>query len=115
MISIKTDDEFRAQIRAAHVEQRLILGEERPLVAEQHFDRIEVDHQLVGFDLAEIRVERRVYRKAGAESVPEIEPGARIAMAGMKFFPWWAGPLNLLAWAKQRPYSVKAGELRVRV
>lgn len=26
--------------------------------------------------------------------------GARVAMAGMKLFPWWTGPLNLLALAK---------------
>ncbi len=37
--------------------------------------------------------------------------GARIAMAGVKFFPWWTGPLNLLAWAKNRPYNAKAADL----
>lgn len=41
----------------------------------------------------------------------QSRPGARIAMAGMKFFPWWTGPLNLLAWLKNRPYNAKAGEL----
>jgi arsenite methyltransferase len=44
--------------------------------------------------------------------VQQAKPGARIAMAGMKFFPWWAGPLNLLAWSKNRPYNAKASELR---
>ena len=39
------------------------------------------------------------------------KPGARVAMAGMKFFPWWTGPLNLLAWLKNRPYNAKAAEL----
>jgi arsenite methyltransferase len=39
------------------------------------------------------------------------KPGARIAMAGVKFFPWWTGPLNLLAWAKNRPYNAKAADL----
>jgi demethylmenaquinone methyltransferase/2-methoxy-6-polyprenyl-1,4-benzoquinol methylase len=38
-------------------------------------------------------------------------PGARIAMAGMKFFPWWTGPLNLVAWLKNRPYNARPGEL----
>jgi demethylmenaquinone methyltransferase/2-methoxy-6-polyprenyl-1,4-benzoquinol methylase len=38
-------------------------------------------------------------------------PGARVAMAGMKFFPWWTGPLNLLAWAKNRPYNARAADL----
>ncbi len=43
--------------------------------------------------------------------VQQAKPGARIAMAGMKFFPWWTGPLNLLAWSKNRPYNAKASEL----
>jgi demethylmenaquinone methyltransferase/2-methoxy-6-polyprenyl-1,4-benzoquinol methylase len=42
----------------------------------------------------------------------QLKPGARIAMAGMKFFPWWAAPLNLLAWLKNRPYNVRAADLR---
>jgi arsenite methyltransferase len=41
----------------------------------------------------------------------QAKPGARIAVAGMKFFGWWAGPLNLLAWAKNRPYNARAAEL----
>jgi demethylmenaquinone methyltransferase/2-methoxy-6-polyprenyl-1,4-benzoquinol methylase len=41
----------------------------------------------------------------------QLAPGARIAMAGMKYFPWWTGPLNLLAWLKNRPYSTRAAEL----
>lgn len=41
----------------------------------------------------------------------QTQPGARIAMAGMKFFPWWTGPLNLLAWLKNRPYNAKAADL----
>ncbi len=43
--------------------------------------------------------------------VQQAKPGARIAMAGMKFFPWWTGPLNLLAWSKNRPYNAKASDL----
>ena len=41
----------------------------------------------------------------------QLEPGARVAMAGMKFFPWWTGPLNLLAWLKNRPYNALAADL----
>lgn len=41
----------------------------------------------------------------------QVKPGARIAMAGMKFFPWWTGPLNLLAWLKNRPYNAKPADL----
>lgn len=48
---------------------------------------------------------------AVANILRQAKPGARIAMAGMKFFPWWTGPLNLLAWAKNRPYNVLAADL----
>ena len=41
----------------------------------------------------------------------QLVPGARIAVAGMKFFPWWTGPLNLLAWMKNRPYNAHAADL----
>ncbi len=41
----------------------------------------------------------------------QAKPGSRIAMAGMKFFPWWTGPLNLVAWLKNRPYNAKAADL----
>ena len=41
----------------------------------------------------------------------QLKPGARVAMAGMKFFPWWTGPLNLLVWLKCRPYSARPGDL----
>jgi arsenite methyltransferase len=49
--------------------------------------------------------------EAIARIVQQAKPGARIAMAGMKFFPWWTGPLNLLAWSKNRPYNAKASDL----
>ena len=41
----------------------------------------------------------------------QTRSGARIAIAGMKFFPWWTGPLNMLAWLKNRPYNAKAADL----
>ena len=41
----------------------------------------------------------------------QFAPGTRIAMAGMKFFPWVLAPLNLLAWLKNRPYNALAHEL----
>lgn len=49
--------------------------------------------------------------QAVANLLRQARPGARVAMAGMKFFPWWTGPLNLLAWLKNRPYNVHAHEL----
>ena len=46
--------------------------------------------------------------QAVANIMRQVRPGARVAMAGMKFFPWWTGPLNLLAWLKNRPYNANA-------
>jgi demethylmenaquinone methyltransferase/2-methoxy-6-polyprenyl-1,4-benzoquinol methylase len=41
----------------------------------------------------------------------QLAPGARLAVAGMKYFPWWTGPLNLLAWLKNRPYNARPADL----
>lgn len=41
----------------------------------------------------------------------QLRPGARVAMAGMKFFPWWTGPLNLFVWAKNLPYNARPADL----
>ncbi len=49
--------------------------------------------------------------QAVANILRQAKPGARIAMAGMKFFPWWTGPLNVLVWLKNRPYNAKAADL----
>jgi arsenite methyltransferase len=43
--------------------------------------------------------------------IRQVQPGARIAIAGMKFFPWWTGPLNLLPWLKNRPYNARPADL----
>lgn len=49
--------------------------------------------------------------EAVANIMRQVRPGARIAIAGMKFFPWWTGPLNVLAWLKNRPYNAKASDM----
>ena len=49
--------------------------------------------------------------EAVANVLRQLKPGARVAMAGMKFFPWWTGPLNLLAWLKNRPYNARPADL----
>lgn len=49
--------------------------------------------------------------RAVANLLRQARPGARVAMAGMKFFPWWTGPLNLLAWLKNRPYNARAADM----
>jgi arsenite methyltransferase len=41
----------------------------------------------------------------------QTKPGASIAIAGMKYFPWWTGPLNLLPWLKNRPYNARPADL----
>ncbi len=38
-------------------------------------------------------------------------PGARVACQGMKLFPWWAAPANLLVLAKARPYMTSYANL----
>jgi len=42
----------------------------------------------------------------------QLRPGARVAMAGIKAFAWWTGPLVLLPWLKNRPYNAHPGGLR---
>lgn len=49
--------------------------------------------------------------RAVANIMRQARPGARIAIAGMKYFPWWTGPLNLLAWLKNRPYNARPADL----
>jgi arsenite methyltransferase len=49
--------------------------------------------------------------EAVANILHQVKPGACVVMAGMKFFPWWTGPLNLLPWLKNRPYNAKAADL----
>jgi arsenite methyltransferase len=49
--------------------------------------------------------------QAVANILSQCKPGARVAMAGMKFFPLWTGPLNLLAWLKNRPYNARSAGL----
>ncbi len=48
---------------------------------------------------------------AVANILRQTRPGARIAMAGIKYFPWWTGPLNLLAWLKNRPYNARPADM----
>lgn len=39
-------------------------------------------------------------------------PGARIAIAGICYFPLWLAPLNLWVYLKNRPYNGRPGGLR---
>ncbi len=46
-----------------------------------------------------------------ANLMRQVKPGARIAIAGIKYFPWWTGPLNIYTWLKNRPYNARPGDL----
>lgn len=39
-------------------------------------------------------------------------PGAAVAIAGIKYFPWWLAPLNPWVYLKNRAYNGVPGELR---
>jgi len=39
-------------------------------------------------------------------------PGATVAIAGVKYFPWWLAPLNPWVYLKNRAYNGDAGGLR---
>ncbi len=39
-------------------------------------------------------------------------PGARVAVAGIKYFPAWLAPLNLYVYLKNRPYNAQPQGLR---
>lgn len=39
-------------------------------------------------------------------------PGARVAIAGIKYFPWWLAPLNVWVYLKNHGYNGAPGELR---
>lgn len=39
-------------------------------------------------------------------------PGAMVAIAGIKYFPWWLAPLNPWVYLKNRGYNGAPGELR---
>lgn len=41
----------------------------------------------------------------------QARPGARVAIAGIKFFPWWLAPLNLWVYAKNVGFNGAPGEL----
>jgi len=39
-------------------------------------------------------------------------PGARIAVAGVKYYPWWLAPANLHVWVKNWLYNARPSGLR---
>ncbi len=49
---------------------------------------------------------------AALDSLVQLaKPGARIAIAGIKYFPWWMAPLNLWVYFKNVGYNGSPGEL----
>lgn len=39
-------------------------------------------------------------------------PGARVSVAGVKYYPWWLAPANLHVWVKNWLYNAKPSGLR---
>jgi ubiquinone/menaquinone biosynthesis C-methylase UbiE len=44
--------------------------------------------------------------------VAAAKPGARFAVAGVKYYPWWLAPANLHVWVKNWLYNAKPSGLR---
>lgn len=44
--------------------------------------------------------------------VSAAKPGARFAVAGVKYYPWWLAPANLHVWVKNWLYNAKPSGLR---
>lgn len=51
-------------------------------------------------------------KRALANIFSKTKPGARVAVAGMKAFPWWMAPLNAYTLAKAYPYMTTFEGLR---
>jgi demethylmenaquinone methyltransferase/2-methoxy-6-polyprenyl-1,4-benzoquinol methylase len=49
--------------------------------------------------------------EAVAALVAAAAPGARIAVAGVKFYPWWLAPANLHVWVKNWLYNARPSGL----
>ena len=64
--------------RRAQIEQRLILGEEGPLVGEDGFDRGEIDDQLIALHLPEVGIDRCRQLHIARGSPGEIDSGAGV-------------------------------------
>jgi hypothetical protein len=50
--------------------------------------------------------------QAVANLFAQLPPGTRLAIAGMKYFPWWLAPFNLPGWLQARHRHKPAHELR---
>jgi len=50
--------------------------------------------------------------EAVAALIAAAAPGARIAVAGVKFYPWWLAPANLHVWVKNWLYNARPAGLR---
>ena len=50
-------------------------------------------------------------KEAVAALMAAAAPGARIAVAGVKYYPWWLGPANLHVWVKNWLYNARPSGL----
>jgi hypothetical protein len=67
--------------RRGEVEDALVLGEERPFFADEHFGRVEVHDQVVAFHLAEIWIERGEQLRLAVRLPEHVETGVRLVVA----------------------------------
>lgn len=50
--------------------------------------------------------------EALANLMAAAAPGARVAVAGVKYYPWWLAPANLHVWVKNWLYNARPSGLR---
>ena len=62
------------------LEDALVLGEERPLVADEGFGRVEVHDQVVAFHLAEVRVHRGEQLHLAVRFPEHVDAGVRLGV-----------------------------------
>ena len=89
-------------IRLAHAKVRQA-GWNNVLVLEANMHRTELPQAL---DAILFNFTHDVLRSRDAleHIFTAARPGARVAMAGMKYAPWWMAPVNLIVRAQARPY-----------
>lgn len=93
----------RARVAAAGWTQvGLIEGPAQALPAQARFDALlfHYTHDILQSDAALDRL------------LACARPGARVAVAGVKYFPAWLAPLNLWVYFKNRAYNGSPGQLR---
>ncbi len=82
-------------------------GWENVVVVEGFMETVRLTHR---FDAILFHYTHDILRvQAAVDNLfSHVKPGAQVAVAGMKFFPWWTGPLNLYAYFKNHAWNGSA-------